>query len=155
MHSQVKLCGGRHVGGSSTSIVTSAFQITFRAKIYVNDVFSFFKNYFWHQHIKTIQNIQIILNFNKKKILIFLEHGLNRVPKRFRKAQSCWGGTPMHSAKKGVRMGSPFMGHTRFSKPKSQLCHSINVLLEDSIFDVWSLCVCAMYKLYSFYSYIG
>ena len=40
--------------------------------MHVNDVFLFFKNYFWHQHIKTIQNIQIILNFNKKK-LNFLE----------------------------------------------------------------------------------
>jgi hypothetical protein len=36
------------------SVVAGAFQITFRAKIHVNDVFLFFKNYFWHQHIKTI-----------------------------------------------------------------------------------------------------
>jgi hypothetical protein len=50
------------------SVVAGAFQITFRAKIHVNDVFSFFKNYFWHQYIKTIQNIQTILNFSKKKI---------------------------------------------------------------------------------------
>jgi hypothetical protein len=50
-------------------VVAGAFQITFRAKMYVNDVFLFFKNYFWHQHIKTIQNVQIILNFNKKKII--------------------------------------------------------------------------------------
>jgi hypothetical protein len=35
--------------------------------MHVNDVFSFFKNYFWHQYIRTIQNIQTILNFNKKK----------------------------------------------------------------------------------------
>jgi hypothetical protein len=28
------------------SIVAGAFQITFRAKIYVNDVFLFFKNHF-------------------------------------------------------------------------------------------------------------
>jgi hypothetical protein len=48
------------------SVVAVAFQITFRAEIYVNDVFSFLKNYFWHQHIKTIQNVQTILNFNKK-----------------------------------------------------------------------------------------
>jgi hypothetical protein len=27
-------------------VVTGAFQITFRAKMYANDVFSFFKNYF-------------------------------------------------------------------------------------------------------------
>jgi hypothetical protein len=31
-----------------------------------NDVFLFFKNHFWHQHIKTIKNVQTILNFNKK-----------------------------------------------------------------------------------------
>ena len=29
--------------------------------------FLFFKNHFWHQHIKAIQNIQTILNFSKKK----------------------------------------------------------------------------------------
>jgi hypothetical membrane protein len=28
------------------SVVTGAFQITFRAKMHANDVFSFFKNYF-------------------------------------------------------------------------------------------------------------
>jgi len=39
--------------------------------MHANDFFLFFKNYFWHQHIKTIQNIQIILNFSKKKIKIF------------------------------------------------------------------------------------
>jgi uncharacterized protein (UPF0128 family) len=32
-----------------------------------NDVFLFFKNHFLHHHIKTIQTIQIILNFSKKK----------------------------------------------------------------------------------------
>jgi hypothetical protein len=65
------------------SVVAGAFQITFRVKIHVNDVFSFFKNYFWHQHIKTIQNVQTILNFSKKKkFKIFWERGLNRVPKR-------------------------------------------------------------------------
>jgi hypothetical protein len=35
--------------------------------MHANDVFSFFKNHFWHQHIKTIQNIQTIFNFSKKK----------------------------------------------------------------------------------------
>jgi len=54
------------------SVVLGAFQITFRVKIHANDVFLFFKNYFWHQHIKTIQNIQTILNFSKKKNSIFL-----------------------------------------------------------------------------------
>jgi hypothetical protein len=53
------------------SVIVGAFQIIFRAKMHINDVFSFLKNYFWHQHIKTIQNIQIILNFSKKKIKFF------------------------------------------------------------------------------------
>ena len=39
------------------SVVVVAFQIAFRAEIYVNDVFSFFKNHFWHHHIKTIQKV--------------------------------------------------------------------------------------------------
>jgi hypothetical protein len=49
------------------SVVAAAFQITFCAKMHANDVFSFFKNHFLHQHIKTIQNVQTILNFSKKK----------------------------------------------------------------------------------------
>jgi hypothetical protein len=52
--------------GMLGSMVAVAFQITFCAEIHVNDVFLFFKNYFWHQHIKTMQNIQNILNFRKK-----------------------------------------------------------------------------------------
>ena len=56
------------------SVVAGAFQITFRAKIHANDVFLFFKNYFWHQHIKTIQNVQTILNFNKKKKIKFFRN---------------------------------------------------------------------------------
>jgi hypothetical protein len=39
--------------------------------MHANDIFLFLKNHFWHQHIKTIQNIQTILNFNKKKINFF------------------------------------------------------------------------------------
>jgi hypothetical protein len=50
------------------SVVVVAFQIAFRAEIHANDVFSFFKNHFWHQHIKTIQKVQTALNFSKKKI---------------------------------------------------------------------------------------
>jgi hypothetical protein len=34
----------------------------------INHVFSFFKNHFWHQHLKTIQKVQTALNFSKKKI---------------------------------------------------------------------------------------
>jgi hypothetical protein len=49
------------------SVVVGAFQIAFRAEIHANDVFSFLKNHFWHQHIKTIQKVQTALNFSKKK----------------------------------------------------------------------------------------
>jgi hypothetical protein len=49
------------------SVVVVAFQIVFRAEIHANDILSFFKNHFWHQHIKTIQKIQTALNFSKKK----------------------------------------------------------------------------------------
>jgi hypothetical protein len=56
------------------SVVAGVFQITFRVKMHVNDVFLFFKNHFWHQHIKTIQNIQTILNFNQKKKLKFFRN---------------------------------------------------------------------------------
>jgi hypothetical protein len=48
-------------------VVVVAFQIAFRAEIYANDVFLFFKNHFWYQHIKTIQKVQTALNFSKKK----------------------------------------------------------------------------------------
>ena len=50
-----------------SSVVTVAFQIAFRAEIHANDIFSFFKNHFWYQHIKTIQKVQTALNFSKKK----------------------------------------------------------------------------------------
>jgi hypothetical protein len=56
------------------NVVAGAFQITFRAKMHVNDVFLFFKNHFWHQHIKTIQNVQTILNFNKKQNFKFFRN---------------------------------------------------------------------------------
>jgi hypothetical protein len=49
------------------SVVVVAFQIAFCTEIHANDVFSFFKNYFWHQYIKTIQKVQTALNFSKKK----------------------------------------------------------------------------------------
>jgi len=55
------------------SVVMVAFQIAFRAEIHANDVFLFFKNYFWYQHIKTIQKVQTALNFKKKKKLKFDE----------------------------------------------------------------------------------
>ena len=49
------------------SVVAVAFQIAFRAEKYANNVFLFFKNYFWYQHTKTIQKVQTELNFSKKK----------------------------------------------------------------------------------------
>ena len=50
------------------NVVVVTFQIAFCAEIHANDIFLFLKNYFWHQHIKTIQKIQTTLNFNKKKL---------------------------------------------------------------------------------------
>ena len=50
--------------GLFESVVVGLFQSVFYAEIHQNDVFLFLKNYFWDQHIKTIQNIQ-------KKKLIF------------------------------------------------------------------------------------
>jgi GR25 family glycosyltransferase involved in LPS biosynthesis len=52
------------------SVVALAFKIILYAEMHANKVFLFFKNYFWYQHIKTIQNIQNILNFRKKKIIM-------------------------------------------------------------------------------------
>jgi len=49
------------------SVVAGAFQIAFCAEMHANNVFLFFKNHFWHQHIKTIQKVQTALNFSKKK----------------------------------------------------------------------------------------
>ena len=72
------------------SVVAGAFQIIFRAKMHANDVFSFFKNHFWHQHIKTIENIQIILNFNKKKFQIFWKRSRSCVPKKALNVKDKW-----------------------------------------------------------------
>ena len=47
---------------------SGCFLNNFCAEMYVNNIFFIFKNYFQHQHIKTIQNIQTILNFNKKNL---------------------------------------------------------------------------------------
>jgi hypothetical protein len=62
-------------------VVAGAFQIAFRAEMHANDVFLFFKNHFWHQHIKTIQKVQTALNFSKKKKFKFEGNaGTNAVP---------------------------------------------------------------------------
>ena len=57
-------------------------QIAFRAEIHANNVFLFFKNHFWYQHIKTIQKVQTALNFSKKKKKIWnsLKSRLNQSP---------------------------------------------------------------------------
>jgi hypothetical protein len=38
-------------------VVVVVFQSAFHSEMYQNDIFLFFKNYFWDQRIKTIQNI--------------------------------------------------------------------------------------------------
>jgi hypothetical protein len=35
-------------------VVAVAVQSAFRLEMHQNEVFLFFKNHFWHQHIKTI-----------------------------------------------------------------------------------------------------
>jgi hypothetical protein len=56
------------------SVVAVVFQSVFHVEIYQNDVFLFFKKYFWDQSIKKIQNTQKKLIFNKKTFLKFLEN---------------------------------------------------------------------------------
>ena len=41
----------------SVIVVVVVFQSAFHSEMYQNDIFLFFKNYFWDQRIKTIQNI--------------------------------------------------------------------------------------------------
>jgi len=43
------------------------FSNSFSCRNVCHDVFLFFKNHFWYQHIKTIQKVQTALNFSKKK----------------------------------------------------------------------------------------
>jgi hypothetical protein len=74
-----KTCDYNSVFGS---VVAVAFQITFRAEIHVNDVFLFFKNHFWHQHIKTIQKVQTALNFSKTKIQNLMKRSCKRNAKQ-------------------------------------------------------------------------
>ena len=49
------------------SVVAVAFQIAFHAEIHANDIFLFFKIFFWHQHIKTIQKYKLYLILAKQK----------------------------------------------------------------------------------------
>jgi G:T-mismatch repair DNA endonuclease (very short patch repair protein) len=63
-------------------VIAVAFQIVFHAEMHANDVFLFFKNHFWHQHIKTIQKVQTALNFNKKKIQNLMKRNYKRNAKQ-------------------------------------------------------------------------
>jgi hypothetical protein len=65
-----------------------AFQIAFRVEIHANDVFLFFKNHFWYQHIKTIQKVQTTLNFNKNKFQNLMKRSYNQNAERSRKLSS-------------------------------------------------------------------
>jgi len=56
--------------------------------MHANDVFLFFKNHFWYQHIKTIQKVQTTLNFNKKKFKFKGNTGTNAVPNVLKEAKS-------------------------------------------------------------------
>jgi GR25 family glycosyltransferase involved in LPS biosynthesis len=49
------------------SVIAITFYIIFCVEMHANDVFLFFKNNFWYQHIKTIQKVQTVHNFSKKK----------------------------------------------------------------------------------------
>jgi hypothetical protein len=40
--------------------------------------FFIFYNYFWHQYIKTIQKVQTVFNFSKKKIFNLMKHSYKR-----------------------------------------------------------------------------
>ena len=64
-------------------MVAVVVQSAFRLEIHQNDIFLFFKNYFWDQHIKTIWKHKKKKIFSKKKKNWNLrERGWNRVPKR-------------------------------------------------------------------------
>jgi hypothetical protein len=47
------------------NVVVVVFKSVFLAEMHQNDIFLFFKNYFWDQRIKTIQNIPKKLIFSK------------------------------------------------------------------------------------------
>jgi hypothetical protein len=58
------------IKGVFETVITTAFQIVFHLKIYQNNIFFIFKNYFQQQHIK-YPNIYIYKN------LIFKKHDFN------------------------------------------------------------------------------
>jgi hypothetical protein len=49
------------------SVVVVAFQSAFHSEKYVNNIFLFFKNHFWDQHIKMIWKHQKHITSKKKK----------------------------------------------------------------------------------------
>ena len=51
-------------------VVAVAIQSVFRLKMHQNDIFLFFKSYFWDQHIKTIRKYKKKLIFSKKNWII-------------------------------------------------------------------------------------
>ena len=58
------------------SVVVVAFQSVFHSEKYANNIFLFFKNYFWDQHIKMIWEHQKHITSKlkiQKKNLNFLE----------------------------------------------------------------------------------
>jgi hypothetical protein len=62
-------------------VVVVAFQNTFRSEKCANNIFLFFKNYFWDLHIKIIWKYQkhIILK-QKKKLKFFQKHFWKALP---------------------------------------------------------------------------
>jgi hypothetical protein len=48
-------------------VVAVAVQSAFRLEMHQNEVFLFFKNHFWHQHIKTIWKHKKKIHFKQKK----------------------------------------------------------------------------------------
>jgi hypothetical protein len=53
------------------SVVVIVFQSVFNSEKYINNIFLFFKNYFWDQHIKMIWKYQKHINLKQKKIKYF------------------------------------------------------------------------------------
>ena len=67
------------------SVVVIAFQNAFHSKTYANNVFLFFKNYFWDQHIKMIWKHKKHINSKqKKKFQIFWKTFLDRNAKHIK-----------------------------------------------------------------------
>ena len=55
------------------SVVAVPFQNVFYLKMYQNNIFLFFKNYFWYQHIKMIWKHQKYINLKQRKKINFFQ----------------------------------------------------------------------------------